>query len=601
MEELPTDEDSYRKRILNGFKGKPKRFYGHMRKLQTVKDNVRALRKDDGHLTKNDEEAANTLAEHFQSIFTKEKDGILPRGTDIRKPADIKVDFSEESVLKKLQGLAEDKSPGPDGIHPLFLKSCAMSLARPLAHIFQKSYDSSQIPSDWRTAHIMPIYKKAGARSDPANYRPVSLTSVVCKLMESIIKDALTHYLEVNAIISPHQHGFMTGRSCLTNLLETLECWTKALDEGLGIDVLYLDYRKAFDSVPHKRLIERINEYGITGKLLEWVRSFLYSRKTKVGIRGSFSDWFEVLSGVPQGSVLGPLLFLLFVNELPLWIVNNMRMFADDTKLWACIHSEADSQSLQDDLNKLVDWSNEWQLGFNPTKCKLMHIGQPLQNGVASKYYMMDGTSKVEVQSVNEEKDLGVYFASDLKSSKQCIKSAAKARSVLGLVRRHFRRLDIEDFLIIYKTYVRPHLEICIQAWSPHLQKDIQRLESVQRAATKLVPSLRNLSYENRLQALQLTSLYDRRIRGDLIETFKILSGFERISSNQFFQLQSSGYATRGHTMKLQVQRARLDVRKHFFSQRVVQHWNSLPQRVVDATSVTSFKRRLDNSSRYGH
>ena len=182
-------------------------------------------------------------------------------------------------------------------------------------------------------AHIIPIYKKAGARSDPVNYRPVSLTSVTCKLMESIIKDALTHYLDVNDIISPHQHGFMSGRSCLTNLLETLECWTKALDEGVGIDVLYLDYRKAFDSVPHKRLIERLKEYWITGKLLDWVQSFLNSRKMRVGVKGSFSEWFVVLSWVPRGSVLGPLLFLLFVNQLPLWIVNSMRVFADDTKL----------------------------------------------------------------------------------------------------------------------------------------------------------------------------------------------------------------------------------------------------------------------------
>jgi len=249
-------------------------------------------------------------------------------------------------------------------------------------------------------------------------------------------KDALTHYLDVNDIISPHQHGFMSGRYCLTNLLETLECWTKALDEGSEIDVLYLDYHKAFDSVTHKRLIERLKEYGIIGKLLDWVQSFLNLRKLRVGMRGSFSEWFVVLSGVPQGSVLGPFQFLLFVNELPLWIVNSMSMFADDTKLWAYIRSEADSKSQQKDkkLYMLVEWSNEWQLRFNPTKCKLMHIGQPLQCGVVIKYYISNSSTKVKVQSVNEEKDLGSHFVSVSKSSMQCITSAAKAWSVLGFV-----------------------------------------------------------------------------------------------------------------------------------------------------------------------
>jgi len=281
---------------------------------------------------------------------------------------------------------------------------------------------------------------------------------------------------------------------------------------------------------------------------------------------------------------------VLFVNEIPSWIVNSIRMFADDMKLWANIRTVEESLTLQMDLDSLSAWTNDWLLRFNPQKCKVMHIG----HNIDTKYYMIDETGKVELQSVSVEKDLGVFTTDSLKPSLQCQKSAAKARSVLALVRRNFRRLNVEGFLLIYKSYIRPHLEYCVQAWSPFLQKDIQCLESVQRAATKLVPSLKKLSYEERLKRLGITTLYQRRIRGDLIETYKILTGKVNVTSDNFFSLYTASYNTRGHSLKLSVQRPRLDLRKYFFSNRVVNVWNSLPQNVVDSTTVNMFKRRLD-------
>jgi len=187
-----------------------------------------------------------------------------------------------------------------------------------------------------------------------------------------------------------------------------------------------------------------------------------------------------------------------------------------------------------------------------------------------------------------------VFTTDSLKPSLQCQKAAAKARSVLGMVRRNFRKLNANGFFLVYKSYVRPHPEYCVQAWSPYHQKDIQCLESVQRAATKLVPSLRKLSYEDRLNRLGLTTLYQRRIRGDLIEIYKILTRKVNVASDNFFCLHTNSHNTRGHSLKLSVQRSRLDVRKNFFSLRVVRIWNTLPQDVVDSTSVTVFKRRLD-------
>lgn len=584
------DEDQERKKILKNFRGKPKSFYGYMRNLQTVKDNVTVLMKDDGEMTTTDQEAADILGEYFREVFTKEDTDNMPNIDEMDLDwHDVDVELGIRAVERRLKKLSADKSPGPDGIHPMLLKECALEVSLPLSLIFRKSFETNTLPDDWRTANVVPIYKK-GTRTNRANYRPVSLTSVPCKIMESMIKEGMLKHLEVNSVVTNAQHGFMSSRSCLTNLLEALENWTKALDDGYGIDIVYLDFRKAFDSVPHQRLLAKLKGYGITGKVWEWIESFLTTRTMRVGVRNTFSKWFDVTSGVPQGSVLGPLLFLLFVNDLPQWITTNIRMFADDTKLWHKISSSLDSQQLQKDLDNLENWSSIWQLKFNPTKCKVMHVG----HNEDTRYYITNGSYREELESVEEETDLGVHFTRDLKVRKQCLKSARKARKIIGLVRRHFRRMDKQDFLLIYKTYIRPHLEYCVQAWSPHLVKDIKCLERVQRSATKLVPSLMKHSYEERLQTLGLTTLQRRRERGDMIEVYKLLTGREKIEKKQFFHLADSNYRLRGHSLKLRQERSRLDIRKYSFSQRVVKMWNSLPQNVVDAETVNGFKNALD-------
>ena len=365
--------------------------------------------------------------------------------------------FVKDEVRKRLQKLNEGKSPGPDGLHPLLLKECAASIAEPLAIIFSKSYESGLLPTDWKMAQVIPIFKK-DSKNDKANYRPVSLTAISCKIMEAMIREKMLVFLEENKLLSQSQHGFTRGRSCLTNLLESLEDWTAALDEGYGLDILFLDYKKAFDSVPHKRLIEKLKTSGIQGQLLNWIEDFLKARTMKVKIRGVTSTMKDVLSGVPQGSVLGPILFLLFVNDLPEWIKSSMKMFADDSKVWRRIKTMEDGDALHEDLNMLVDWSQKWSLGFNSEKCKVMHVG----HSKPTKYYMKDEAGSTELQSIVEEKDLGVWVRADLKPSTQCVQVAARARRIIGMTRRNFRRLDKQDFLIIYKTYIRPHLEYCV-------------------------------------------------------------------------------------------------------------------------------------------
>jgi len=557
-----------------------------------VKVKVGQIRKVNGELTASDVESAQALGRYFSEVFIREGEYKPEYSEDVNVEAGFgQINIDRNTVMKKLQKLQMDKAQGPDDIHPAVLRNCAEIISKPLTMIYEKSLQEGKLPDDWKVATVIPIYKK-GSKNDAGNYRPVSLTSVPCKVLESVMKDAMVDYLETTGFYNDCQHGFVKGKSTLTNLLETLESWTRILDEGLGIDVIYLDYRKAFDTVPHKRLIDKLRGSGINGSLLRWIDQFLLDRKMRVQVNGSLSDWFKVFSGVPQGSVLGPLLFLVYVQDLPQWVTNSIMMFADDTKLWARISTLEDGQSLQRDLQQLAEWSKKWLLAFNPAKCKVMHIGHE----VKTSYTMTDGDSIKTLDTTTEEKDLGILVTRDLKSQEQCIQSAKKAQSVLGMVKRHFKELDKEDFLIIYNTYIRPHLEYCVQAWSPHLVKDKVCLERIQRRATKMVKEVKKLKYEDRLRKLGIYSLERRRLRGDLIEVYKVLSGKEKVNKDKFFTLAQDNHGLRGHNQRLFKPRCRTTVRKQFFTNRIINQWNSLPQEVINATTVNIFKNRLDKT-----
>ena len=583
---IKQDKSDYQRNLIGKFKGHPKLFYGYMRNANTVKSKVPNITKLDGTLTKDDCEVASVLCDYFCSTFVREADC-----DSIGNPQDNEFTLSvtRDDVFKSLSNLRPDKSPGPDNIHPMLLRETAQNIAEPLTLIFQKSVEDGRVPDEWKRANITPIYKK-GPKCQAENYRPISLTSCVCKILESIIKAQMTAYLDNKKVISDRQHGFVSGRSCLTNLLEVFEDWTKSLDEGYGIDVIYLDYKKAFDTVPHQRLLQKLQLFGFGGDLLRWIESFLTGRTMRVVVNGSSSSWMRVLSGVPQGSVLGPLLFLLYVNDLPDWIKTNIRIFADDTKIWTRITSVKDSECLQRDLDSLSRWSEKWLLRLNPEKCKVMHI----RHSHNTSYTIRQDEKDWSLQETTEEKDLGVLTTADLKVSRQCCEAASKANRILGMVNRQFKNLDKNGFLILYKGFVRPHLEYAIQSWSPYLRGDIDKLEKVQRRATRLIAGYKKLSYGERLRRLGLTTLEQRRLRGDLIETYKIVTGKEKISCSQFFTPYTSNYNTRGHCYKLTTTRCNLDLRKNFFSQRVVHHWNELPDSVVTASTVNTFKNHLD-------
>jgi hypothetical protein len=422
--------------------------------------------------------------------------------------------------------------------------------------------------------------------------------------MEGHIKRELTNHMTANNLLFNTQHGFISGKSCTTNLLEFMEVATKAVDEGLCMDVVYLDFAKAFDKVPKKRLVKKLRAHGIDGPLLTWIDAWLTGREQRVVLNGECSEWSEVLSGVPQGSLLGPPLFSVYINDLDEEIrqlISLLLKFADDTKVGQIIRSQQDCMRLQECLDRLMAWAARWGMAFNTKKCKVMHIGKQNQR----HQYTMGGQV---LETTEEERDIGVQMRCSLKPAGQCNKAAMTANSVLGQVTRAFHYRDRNTFVKVYKLYVQPHLEFAVPAWSPWTKADSEVLEKVQRRAVGMVTGLKSKEYEERLKELGMSTLSQRREEMDLSEMYKIMTGKSAVDPCTWFEkVNRDGIVTRqaADPLNVKIPAARLDLRKNFFSVRVCEKWNNLPSDIKCSVNTKSFKRNYrrytgDNPSQAG-
>ena len=408
-------------KLANSTKTNPKKFWKYVNKSAKSVSGISALKKDDQTLATTDLDKAHILNQYFSSVFTNEDItnvpkydfSVLSNGLTCNEP-----NITPDAVHKKLSSLQIEKAYGPDGIPPIILFELRNFLATPLSHLFSSSLQSGEVPCDWRRAHVTAIFKK-GNRSDPGNYRPVSLTCIVCKLLESFVRDSIDEHMESNKLYSDSQHGFRRGRSCQTQLLETITDIAKMKDSNESFDIIYLDFRKAFDSVPYERIISKLNACRINPTLTRSIKSFLSHRSQIVIVNSQASNISAVTKGIPQGSILGPTLFNLFINDINLDLKSPNKIFADDTKLY---NTSANSDLLQSDLYTLHKWSTKWQLHFNISKCKCIHFGQsnPQNN------YKLNPDSSQTIPKCDDEKDLGVTFDKTLTFDKHkfmCFKS----------------------------------------------------------------------------------------------------------------------------------------------------------------------------------
>ncbi len=382
------------------------------------------IKKADGSTCASHEEAAIEMQNFFASVY--HADDQTPPPTFPTRTQAVLDDFTftQKIVHEKLSHLNPHKTPGPDNIHPFLLKHLAHILSPHLTYLFNETLLQG-IPVDWKLAVVTPLHK-SGPKSSPSNYRPISLTSVICKVAEKCVRDSLADFLTKNHLLSVHQHGFRPKHSTLTNLLYTLDCITEAIDEGDSADVVYLDMRKAFDTVNHRLLLEKVKAYGIGPVLTNWIADFLQGRSFSVRFEDCVSGSKPVQSGVPQGSVLGPLLFLLYINDLPDNLSCDSPLFADDGKLIARNHQ---SDQLHHDLQEIVDWADRWKMSFNASKTQHIHFG----NGTPPQLYLPPPTSAPHhtqpspIPSTERVKNLEIEMSRDLKPTAQATVAIEKA------------------------------------------------------------------------------------------------------------------------------------------------------------------------------
>ena len=544
-----------------------------------------------GRLITDTKTKAETLNHQFQSVFTRETDfkGTPPK--TCQHPTLPTINITVPGVEKLLKNLKPGKAAGPDNVSPRVLKELAETIADPLTRIFRKSLSEGSVPADWKHANVSPIFKK-GQKYDPANYRPISLTCIASKVMEHVICSNLMQHASRNSIFYALQHGFRDRRSCETQLLEFVQDVVTNMQDGAQSDVCVLDFSKAFDKVGHQRLIEKLKWYGIRGSVNHWIADFLRNRTQSVVIEGVSSDKVPVISGVPQGSVLGPCLFLYYINDIAEQLTSTTRLFADDTMIYMTVKNGKDAKLLQEDLNKLTDWESNWMMQFHPDKCEVISITRKHKPTIHN--YTMHGH---QLQHVDSVKYLGLTVSADLRWNKHVDRVVAKANSTLGFLRRNLHIKNPTVKAQAYKSLVRPLLEYSCTVWDPYTDNLCKKLEMVQRRAARytLNQYRRTDSVNAMLKTLSWPTLAQRRQHARLSMFYKIHHNLVAIDPSLILSSKQHVTPTRTeNSLAYHIPQSNTNYHAHSFYPRTVRDWNILPESTVTCDSPAAFKKALE-------
>ena len=571
--------------------GDTKPFWKYVRSQKQEHFGITALRSN-GSLYTDSSSKSEILNKQFKSVFTPPSLDETPKVPGQPFPPIKDLRITEHGVYKLIDGINTSKSSGPDGIPGKLLQSLAKELAPVLRFIFEQSLLTVDLPIDWTRANVAPVFKK-GSKLQAVNYRPVSLTCITCKLFEHIICRHVLDHLEQHKILTDLQHGFRSGRSCETQLITTFQDIAEMYDKkGSQIDIAVLDFSKAFDTVPHDGLLSKLKHYGIDKHIWQWISNFLKKRKQCVVVDGVSSGLVDVDSEVPQGTVLGPILFLLHINDLPSIVSSKVRLFADDCLIYRQIKSNNDQIELQRDLNLLESWGVKWGMRFNAAKCNIMRVSRIRLPFLYS--YKLSGQVLDEVK---DSKYLGVTISDNLDWSKHITTTTTKANARLSFIKRNLKDCPQKLKEIAYFSLVRSFVDYASAVWDPHQKYNQEKLEMVQRRAARFVKSRykRTDSVTAMLDELGWPILSKRRKDARLILFYKIINNLAQVPHEHILIKAYEG-TRKKNNHKFRHIAVNTSQYRQSFSPKTVGPWNQLS--FADSPTLENFRINLMSTNR---
>ena len=564
--------------------------------LQKSNHTIPTLKLNDKFAEK-DIDKANMLNDYFCSqAVVNDNNKPLPQHTFTCNSRLNSITISEQDVRDVLNNLNVTKASGPDLISPRLLKEGATILSKPLSIIFNRSLLQGYFPSNWKDANVTAIYKKAD-KSMPSNYRPISLLSQIGKAMERCVHKHLYNYISENNLLTPFQSGFIQGDSTTFQLLHTYHSFLEAVDSGKEVRVVFCDISKAFDRVWHRGLLHKLAGMGLSDGLLRWFKSYLSHRRQRVVLNGVESNWADVLAGVPQGSILGPLLFLIYINDIVNNIRSSIRLFADDTTIYIIIDNpQTAAFILNTDLETINGWSHDWLVDFNPTKTSTLLISRR-QHPVFHPSLEMNN---VVLNETTSHKHLGLTISNTCSWIEHINNIAETAWSRLNLMRLLKFKINRKALEKMYFAFIRPLLEYSDSVWdnSPAYVK--KQLDDIHYEAARIITGGTKLcSHDKLLSDLGWDTLQERRTKHKLVIFYKILNNLTPPYLQDFVPplvQEANPYRLR-NSNDIRTIHANTNLYYNSFYPSTIRDWNNLPQEIKQSTSVASFKYQLNKAT----